>query len=156
MALVQSRADYGIAAGAHPVLAGVSLGTGVAVAAGCSICLVWIAACACGLITCACYVALVQSRADYRIATGAHSILAGVSLGTGVAVVAVLSISLWGVAACARGRITGARYMALVQSIADYSIAAVARSILAGVSLGAGIAVIAGSVICYGRIAAQS
>jgi len=150
MALVQSIADYRIAAVARSILAGVSLGAGIAVVAVLSISLWWVAACARGRITGACYMALVQSIADYRIAAGARSILAGVSLGAGIAIVAGRSISLWWVAACARGRITGARYMALVQSSADYRIAAGANPGLAGVGLSAEVIVVAGYAIFDG------
>src|SRR5256885_1610021 len=94
MALVTRRADNGIAPGARPALAGVSLRAGIAVVAGRAIGLGRIRARASGRIAGARVMTLVTRRADHGIAPGARPALAGVSLCTGIAVVAGRAVGL--------------------------------------------------------------
>src|SRR5207253_3095120 len=90
--LIGGSADDGVAARAHPALAGVGLRAGIAVVAAGAIGLRGVRARAIGRITCASDVTLIGGAADDGVAAGADPALAGVGLRAGVAVVAVVVI----------------------------------------------------------------
>src|SRR5439155_6736936 len=88
VALIRSRAADRVAPRAHPALAGVGLGAGVAVVAGGAVGSRRVRALARGWVARAGVVALVRRRAGDRVAPNAAPALAGLALLAGVAVVA--------------------------------------------------------------------
>src|SRR5207245_11590631 len=90
--------------------------------------------------------------ADDRARAGARAALAGVRLGTRIAVIAARAVGLrWGRAEPGGG-IAGAGAVTLIGGGADDWIAAGADAAVAGVGLRAGIAVVAGRAVRLGRI----
>jgi len=87
---------------------------------------------------------LVERRTDNRI--GAHTVagLASVGLGTGIRVVTAGAVGLVGIGTYTRAGITGARFMTLIQGCTYDRVGAYTAARLAGVGLGASIAVITG------------
>src|SRR5206468_8970333 len=143
VALVRGGADDGVAARAHPALAGVGLRAGIAVVARAAVGLRRVRARPRGGRTGAGSVALVGGGADDGVAAGADAALAGVGLRAGIPVVARAAVGLRRVRARPRGRITGAGGVALVGGGADHGVAAGARPVLARVGLRAGVPVTA-------------
>src|SRR5439155_257982 len=137
-------------------LAGVGLGTAVAVAAGRAVDLARVGAGAVGRIADAGVVTLIEGRTDDGVCPGAGARLAGVALGAGVAVVAGGAVHLGRVGTGAGGRITDARLVALVRGSADDGVRAGAGARLAGVALRAGVAVVAGRTVRRGRVRADA
>src|SRR5205814_909292 len=146
VALIRGRADDGVRARAGSGLAGIRLGTRIAIVTYRAVGLVRVGAAARGRIACTRDVALIGSRADDRVGAGADSGLAGFGLGARVAVVACRAVGLVRVGAAAGARIACTRDVALIGSRADDRVGAnaLARAV-ALVSLRAGIAVVAGS-----------
>src|SRR5204862_462756 len=99
-------------------------------------------------------VALVEWRADDRIAAGADAGAARVRLRAGVAVVAGGAVHRRRVGALARGGITGPRHVALVGGRAHDGVAARADAALTRVGPGAGVAVVAGRAVHRRRVGA--
>src|SRR5712691_10981113 len=119
MTLIEGRAGDRIAARAGPSLAGVGLGTGVAVIARRAVWLRRVRTDACRGVACAGYVTLVERRADDRVAARAGPSLAGVGLGTGVAVIAGRAVWLRRVRTDACRRIARAGVVALIGGCTD-------------------------------------
>src|SRR5947207_2352557 len=92
--------------------------------------------------------------ADHRIASGARSRLAGVGLGAGIPIVAGRAVRLARGGADAGRRVAGAGVVALIERGADDGVRPDAGAGLAGVGLGAGIAVGAGGAVRRGRVGA--
>src|SRR5207253_6209322 len=137
-------------------LAGVGLGTAVAVAAGRAVGLARVGAGAVGGIAGASVVALIEGATDDRVCAGADARLAGIALRAGVAVVAGGAVHLGRVGAGAGGRITDAGLVALVRGSADDGVRAGAGAGLAGVALRAGVAVVAGHTVRGRRVRADA
>lgn len=115
VALIQGGASDWIGPCATPLLACVSLSTQVAVVTAGAIGLGRIATGPCIRVAGARHVTLVQGRADHGVCPSALASLAGVGLGTQVAVVAGRAIGLGGVGADTGTRIAGPGHVALVQ-----------------------------------------
>lgn len=88
-----------------------------------------------------------QSAARIKRARGADAILAGVAHGASIAVITRRSIRGSGVRAEPGGGIARPRNMTLVTGRANHGIAADTDAVLAGIGLGAGVAVVAGRAI---------
>src|SRR5204862_340699 len=88
-------------------------------------------------------VALIERRADHGVLPDAGAGLAGIGLGAGVAIVAHRPVGLERVRARAARRGADAGRMALVERRADHGVASRARARLAGVGLGAAVAIVA-------------
>src|SRR5206468_7845049 len=101
-------------------------------------------------------VALILGGADDGVRARAAAALAGVRLGTGVAVTAGGAVGHGRVRADAGRRIAGARIVALILGGADDGVRADAPADLAGVGLGAGVAVAAGGAVVQGRAVAAA
>src|SRR5215831_443537 len=147
MALIRGNAGYRPRAGADAGLAGVGERAGVAVVAGGAVRLGRVRANARGRVARASVVALVERCAGHRVRAGAGAGLAGVGLGAGVAVVAGAPVRLGRVRANAVRRIAGADLVALVLRDAGDEAGAHAGAGLAGVGLGASVAVAAGGAV---------
>src|SRR5437773_1754017 len=100
-------------------------------------------------------VALVLGGADDRVDGRTRAALAGVALRAGVAVVARGAVELARVRAQPRGRVAGARIVALIRRRTGDGVAARARAGLAGVGLRAGVAVVARGAVGLGGVRAQ-
>src|SRR5207253_1051486 len=155
VALVGGGAGDGVAARAHPALAGVGLRAGVAVVAGAAVGLRRVRARPRGGITGAGSVALFGGGAGDGVAARAPSPPRRSSVLAGIAVVAGAAVGLRRVRARPRGGITGAGGVALVGGGAGDGVAAGAHPALAGVGLRAGIAVVAGPAIGLHRARAR-
>src|SRR5437773_7363670 len=101
-------------------------------------------------------VALVLGGADDRVDGRTRAALAGVALRAGVAVVARGAVELARVRAQPRGRVAGARGVALIRRRTGDGVAARARAGLAGVGLRAGVAVVAPGVVGLGGVRARA
>src|SRR6185503_7825789 len=129
--------------GTRPTLAGVGLRAGVAVVAARAVLLRGVAADAVRGVADARVVALIERTAHDRIAAGAAPALARVGLRARVAVVARRAVRLVRIAADPGRRIARARHVALIERAAGDRIRPLAGAPLAGVGLGARIAVVA-------------
>src|SRR5439155_15320037 len=154
VALIEGCADDGVRPDAGAGLAGVGLGAGVTVCAGAAVRLGRVGAGAARRIADAGDVALIERAADDRVGTGADARLAGVALGAGAAVVAGRPVWPVGVGAGAASRVADAGDVALIEGGADDGVRPHAGAGLAGVGLGAGIAVGAGGAVRRGRVGA--
>src|SRR5262249_10313671 len=147
VALIEGGADDGVRARADTGLAGVALRAGAPVVAARAVLLVGVRA---GAIRRGAHpgnVALIGRGADDGVCTRADAGLAGVALGAAVAVGAGGAVGLLGMGAGAVGRVTGAGIVALIEGGADDRVGARAHARLAGVGLGAGVAVVAGRAV---------
>src|SRR5439155_300483 len=151
VALCGGGADDGVRPDAGAGLAGVDLGAGIAVGAGAAVRLGRVGAGAVGRIAGARVVALIEGGADDRVCPDAGAGLAGVGLGAGIAVGAGAAVRLGRGGAGAVGRITSTGDVTLIEGGADDRVRPDAGAGLAGVDLGAGIAVGAGAAVRLGR-----
>src|SRR5439155_274235 len=154
VALIERAADDRVGTGADARLAGVALRAGAAVVAGRPVWLVGVGAGAARRVADAGVVALFEGGADDGVRPDAGAGLAGVALGAGVAVAAGRAVGLVRVGAGAVGRITGAGVVTLIERSAEDGIRAGAGAGLAGVGLGAGVAVAAGRAVGLARVGA--
>jgi hypothetical protein len=143
MALVGGGACYRIETGASTRLASVGLGTQIAIVAGRAIRFGRIGANAGSRIAVARVVALIERRADYRIAARATACLAGIGLCTQIPVIACRTIGFLGIRAVSGGRVAGSGIVAGILGSAHDGILPCTNTNLAGVGLGAHIAVVA-------------
>src|SRR5262249_5549595 len=135
-------------------LTGVGLGAGVAVVAGRAVGLVGVGADTARRVADARIVALIEGGADDRIRPRADARLAGVTLRARVAVVAGRGVGLGRGRAGAGGGLAGARVVALIEGGADDLIRHRADARLAGVTLRARVAVVAGRGVGLVRVRA--
>src|SRR3989449_134530 len=142
MALVRRVAGDGVPSDAGPVLAGVGLGAGVAVVAACA-CLGREGARAGSRLTDARIMALRRRAAGDGVPSDAGPVLAGVGLGAGVAVVAARPVGRVGGRTGAVGRVACPGHVALIRRGAGHRVGSGTPPALAGVGLGAGVAVVA-------------
>src|SRR5439155_518617 len=98
--------------------------------------------------------ALIGGGADHQVRTSAGPRLAGITLRASVAVVTGTAIGLGGVRADAIGRVAGASDMALIGGGTSHRVAPRAAASLTGITLRAGVAVIAGTAVSLGRVGA--
>src|SRR5205823_2453067 len=99
-------------------------------------------------------VALIEGGADDGVRPHAGAGLAGVGLGAGIAVGAGGAVRRGRVGAGPGGRIAGAGVVALIEGGADDGVRPDAGAGLAGVALGAGVAVAAGRAVGLVRVGA--
>src|SRR5262249_27457233 len=156
VALIEGRADDGVRPDAGAGLAGVRLGAGIARREERRVGLVGGGAEAAGRVADTGVVALVEGRADDEVRPDACAGLAGVRLGAGVAVRASGAVRLFGVGADAAGRVADTGVVALIEGRADDEVRPDAGAGLAGVRLGAGIAVRADGAVRLVRVRADA
>ena len=95
---------------------------------------------------------LIQRRTDDWISTGADASLTGICLGTCVSVVAGSAVGDWKILTLSRARIADSLLMTLIRRCAYDRVRARAYPFLTGVSLGAGILIVARGSIGFYRI----
>jgi hypothetical protein len=103
----------------------------------------------------ACHVALIRSRTGDGVAANADTVLAGISLGTSVAVIAGGAIRFLGVRALTGCRVADSDVVTLVIRLADDRATTDADTGLTGIDLRAGVAIVARRAIWFRRIRAR-
>src|SRR5262249_38094481 len=114
VALIEGRADDGVRPDARAGLAGVALRAGIAITAGAPVRLVRVGAEAARRIADAGVVALIERGADDGVRPDARAGLAGVGLGTGIAIGARAAVGDVRIGADAARRIADAGDVALI------------------------------------------
>src|SRR5439155_10596691 len=153
-ALIRQGGAVPRSATAHTRAAGVVDGAEKAVIAGQTVRLVRVGAGTGGRIADSCLVTLIERGAEDGVRTATGAGLTGVGLGAGITVVAGGAVGLGRIGASAGGGIAGAGVVALVGGGADHRALPAANARLAGVDLGAGVAVVARRALSLGRVGA--